>query len=134
MMILCVVTWDDILANKQAWNVLVWFGTLVALASGLAQVGFVKWLAQSIGAHMTGYSPLMAMVVLTLVFFFIHYMFASITAHVTAVLPMMLAVGPVYYGSGYIPSADYWRMGAIFGAIYIGAYLLINVPWLSAIY
>lgn len=167
MVILRVVTWDDILANKQAWNVLVWFATLVALASGLAQVGFVKWLAQSIGAHMTGFSPLMAMVVLTLLFFFIHYMFASITAHVTAVLPVMLAVGsaipgidmaqfavmlcgtlgimgiltpyatgpsPVYYGSGYIPSADYWRMGAIFGAIYIGAYLLITVPWLSAIY
>jgi len=167
MVILGVVTWDDILANKQAWNVLLWFGTLVALASGLAQVGFVKWLAQSIGAHMTGFSPLMAMVVLTLVFFFVHYMFASITAHVTAMLPVMLAVGsavpgidmaqyammlcgtlgimgiltpyatgpsPVYYGSGYIPSADYWRMGAIFGAIYIGAYLLINVPWLSAIY
>jgi L-tartrate/succinate antiporter len=167
MVILGVVTWDDILANKQAWNVLVWFATLVALASGLAQVGFVKWLAQSIGAHLTGFSPLMAMVVLTLLFFFIHYMFASITAHVTAVLPVMLAVGsaipgidmaqfammlcgtlgimgiltpyatgpsPVYYGSGYIPSADFWRMGAIFGVIYIGAYLLINVPWLSAIY
>jgi L-tartrate/succinate antiporter len=167
MVILRVVTWDDILANKQAWNVLVWFGTLVALASGLAQVGFVKWLAQAIGGHMTGFSPLMAMVVLTLVFFFLHYMFASITAHVTAVLPVMLAVGsaipginmaqfammlcgtlgimgiltpyatgpsPVYYGSGYLPAKDYWRLGAIFGVIFIGAYLLIGVPWFAMIY
>ena len=167
MVILGVVTWDDILANKQAWNTLVWFGTLVALASGLAQVGFVKWLAESIGGHMTGFSPLTAMVVLTLVFFFIHYMFASITAHVTAVLPVMLAVGsaipginmpqfammlvgtlgimgiltpyatgpsPVYYGSGYLPAKDYWRLGAIFGVIFIGAYLLIGVPWFAMIY
>jgi L-tartrate/succinate antiporter len=167
MVILRVVTWDDILANKQAWNVLVWFGTLVALASGLAQVGFVKWLAQAIGGHMTGFSPLMAMVVLTLVFFFLHYMFASITAHVTAVLPVMLAVGsaipginmaqfammlcgtlgimgiltpyatgpsPVYYGSGYLPAKDYWRLGATFGVIFIGAYLLIGVPWFAMIY
>lgn len=167
MVILGVVTWDDILANKQAWNTLVWFGTLVTLASGLAQVGFVAWLAQTIGAKMVGVSPLMAMVVLTLVFFFIHYMFASVTAHVTAVLPVMLAVGsaipginmaqfammlcgtlgimgiltpfatgpsPVYYGSGYLPAKDYWRLGAIFGVIFIGAYLLVGVPWFAAIY
>ena len=167
MVILRVVTWDDILANKQAWNVLVWFGTLVALASGLAQVGFVKWLAQAIGGHMTGFSPLTAMVVLTLVFFFLHYMFASITAHVTALLPVMLAVGsaipginmaqfammlcgtlgimgiltpyatgpsPVYYGSGYLPAKDYWRLGATFGVIFIGAYLLIGVPWFAMLY
>lgn len=162
LVIFRVVTWEDILANKQAWNVLVWFGTLVALAAGLAQVGFVKWLAQTIGAHMTGLSPLGAMIVLTLVFFFLHYMFASITAHVTALLPVMLAVGsaipginmtnfamllcgtlgimgiltpyatgpsPVYYGSGYLPSGDYWRLGAIFGVIYIVAYLVIGLAW-----
>ncbi len=167
MVILRVVSWDEILANKQAWNTLVWFGTLVTLASGLSQVGFVKWVAQVIGGHMTGLSPLTAMVVLTLLFYFIHYMFASVTAHVTAVLPVMLAVGsavpgidlpqfammlcgtlgimgiltpyatgpsPVYYGSGYLPSKDYWKMGAIFGVIYIVAYLLIGVPWFAMLY
>jgi len=167
MVFLRVVTWDDILANKQAWNTLIWFGTLVTLASGLSQVGFVKWFAQVIGGYMTGLSPRMAMILLTLLFFFIHYLFASVTAHVTAVLPVMLAVGsaipgidmpqfammlcgtlgimgiqtpyaagpsPVYYGSGYLPSADYWRMGAIFGVIFIGAYLLICVPWFAFLY
>jgi L-tartrate/succinate antiporter len=167
MVILRVVSWDDILANKQAWNTLVWFGTLVTLASGLSQVGFVKWFAQSIGHHFEGLSPSMAMIFLTLLFYLIHYMFASVTAHVTAVLPVMLAVGsaipgmnmpqyammlcgtlgimgiltpyatgpsPVYYGSGYLPSKDYWRMGAIFGVIYIAAYLLIGVPWFAMLY
>jgi L-tartrate/succinate antiporter len=167
MVILRVVSWDDILANKQAWNTLVWFGTLVTLASGLSQVGFVKWFAESIGKHFVGLSPTMAMILLTLLFYFIHYMFASVTAHVTAVLPVMLAVGsaipgidmpqfammlcgtlgimgiltpyatgpsPVYYGSGYLPSKDYWRMGAIFGVIYIAAYLLIGVPWFAMLY
>jgi L-tartrate/succinate antiporter len=107
------------------------------------------------------------MLLLTLLFYFIHYMFASVTAHTIAVLPVMLAVGsavpginmpqfammlcgtlgimgiltpygtgpsPIYYGSGYLPSADYWRMGAIFGAIYIVAYLLIAVPWFAMLY
>ena len=146
-----VVSWDDVVSNKPAWNTLVWFATLVALADGLNKVGFVKWFADSVGAQMAGYSPTAAMIVLVAVFFFTHYMFASITAHVTAMLPVMLAVGmgipgidvrtfalllaltlglmgiltpyatgpsPVYYGSGYIPSKDFWRLGAVFGVIY----------------
>ena len=92
------VTWDDILANKQAWNVLVWFATLVALADGLNKVGFVTWFAKSMAALLTGMSPIVVMVVLVVIFFIIHYMFASLTAHATAILPVMLAVGAAIPG------------------------------------
>lgn len=158
-----VVSWDDILANKAAWNTLVWFATLVALADGLNKVGFVKWFADSIGSSVAGLSPTVAMVALVAVFFFTHYLFASVTAHVTAMLPVMLAVGmgipgmdmrafslmlmltlgimgvltpyatgpsPVYYGSGYIPSKDYWRLGAIFGAIFFAVFLAVALVWI----
>jgi L-tartrate/succinate antiporter len=164
MVIFGVVSWDDILSNKQAWNTLAWFATLVALADGLNRVGFVKWFAEAIAAHMSGYTPTMVMIVLVAVFFFTHYMFASITAHVTALLPVMLAVGakipgmpmqtfalmlgmtlgimgiltpyatgpsPVYYGSGYLPTKDFWWLGAVFGVIFIVALLAIGVPWLG---
>lgn len=163
MVLLKVVSWDDILSNKSAWNTLVWFATLVALADGLNKVGFVRWFADTVGAQMAGFSPTIAMLVLVAVFFFAHYLFASVTAHVTAMLPVMLAVGmgipgldlrtftlllvlslgimgiltpyatgpsPVYYGSGYIPAKDYWRLGAIFGVIFFVALLVIGVPWL----
>ena len=36
---------------------------------------------------------------------------------------------PVYYGSGYLPSADYWRLGAIFGLIFFVVFMLTSVPW-----
>ena len=65
----------------------------MALADGLAKVGFIKWFAESVGVHLGGMSPLMAIIVLLLVNFFVHYLFASVTAHVTAVLPVLLAVG-----------------------------------------
>jgi len=166
MVVLRVVSWDDILANKAAWNTLVWFATLVALAGGLNKVGFVKWFADTVGAQMAGFSPMMAMLLLVAVFYFTHYLFASITAHVTAMLPVMLAVGmgvpgmdmrmfalllvmtlgimgiltpyatgpsPVYYGSGYIPAKDYWRLGAIFGVLFFVALIVIAVPWLAMI-
>ncbi len=166
MLMLKVVTWDDITANKPAWNTLAWFATLVALADGLNRVGFVKWFADYVASHMAGFSPTAALVVLVLVFFFSHYLFASVTAHVTAMLPVMLAVGstipgldmkmyalslcltlgimgiitpfatgpsPVYYGSGYLPSSDYWKFGAIFGVIFIAAFVLIGLPWMGMI-
>jgi L-tartrate/succinate antiporter len=166
MLVTGVVTWDDMVKNSSAWNTLAWFATLVALADGLNRVGFVKWFADLVAAHMTGFSPFTAMVVLVLVFYFTHYLFASITAHVTALLPVMLAVGstipgidmplfalllcltlgimgiltpyatgpsPVYYGSGYLPSKDYWRLGAIFGVLFIVVLLVVGLPWLAVI-
>jgi L-tartrate/succinate antiporter len=166
MLVTKVVTWEDITANKAAWNTLAWFATLVALADGLNRVGFVKWFADGVAASMVGYPPFAAMVVLVLVFYFTHYLFASITAHVTALLPVMLAVGttvpgldmaqfslllcltlgimgmltpyatgpsPVYYGSGYLPSKDYWILGGVFGVLFIAAFLLIGLPWMAMI-
>jgi L-tartrate/succinate antiporter len=88
-----VLTWDDMTANKAAWNTLAWFATLVALAEGLNRVGFVKWFAQVISGYVGGFSPMLAMVVLVAIFFVLHFLFASITAHVTALLPVMLTVG-----------------------------------------
>jgi L-tartrate/succinate antiporter len=37
---------------------------------------------------------------------------------------------PVYFGSGYLPAADYWRLGAIFGVVYIAVFLVLAVPFL----
>jgi len=166
MLLLKVVTWDDITSNKAAWNTLAWFATLVALADGLSRVGFVKWFAESMSAHLSGVSPTVAIIALLVLNFFGHYLFASITAHVTAMIPVLLAVGstipdvnmhtlalalclqlgimgvltpyatgpsPVYYGSGFLPSADYWRLGAIFGVIFFAAFMIIGLPWMLAI-
>jgi L-tartrate/succinate antiporter len=93
MVITGVVKWDDIVSNKSAWNVLVWFATLVTLAGGLSTVGFITWFAQSAAGAMTGMSAIVVMVLLVALFFVIHYMFASVTAHVTAILPVFLAAG-----------------------------------------
>ena len=161
-----VVKWDDVLANKQAWNTLMWFATLVALAGGLAQVGLVAWFAGKVGGLVAGVSPTTALVALVVIFYLAHYAFASVTAHVTALLPVMLTVGaavpgmdmkaltlclcltlgimgvltpyatgpsPVYYGSGYIPSGDYWWLGAIFGLLFLVAMVVVGIPWVLMI-
>ncbi len=99
------VTWDDLLANRPAWNTLIWFGTLVALASGLAQVGMVKWLAGLLGAHLAHVSMAWALVALVVAFFLLHYLFASLTAHTTALLPTMLAVAAAVPGMNVTAAA-----------------------------
>ncbi|GAB6126168.1 anion permease [Humidesulfovibrio idahonensis] len=91
MAITRVVSWEDVLGYKQAWNVLAWFATLVTLADGLRKTGFLEWFAKTASTYLQGYSPTATLVGLVLVFFVSHYMFASVTAHVAALLPVMLA-------------------------------------------
>jgi anion transporter len=93
MLVTRVIDWDDVLASKGAWNVLVWFATLVALADGLNRVGFVSWVARGLAARLAGVPPLAAMAFLVAFYFLVHYMFASLTAHAAAVLPVVLATG-----------------------------------------
>lgn len=93
MLVTRIVTWEDILGNRTAWNILVWFATLVTLADGLNRVGFIGWFAKLASAPLKGLDPILAMALLVALFFFIHYLFASLTAHTTAVLPVVLAVG-----------------------------------------
>lgn len=98
MLLLRIVTWQDIVANKDAWNVLVLLATLFGLADGLNKVGFVAWLAKGSAAVLTGYPPTVVMAALLAMFFVAHYMFASITAHVAAMLPVVLAAGAAVPG------------------------------------
>jgi L-tartrate/succinate antiporter len=92
MVLLRIVSWDDVLANKQAWNVLVWFATLVTLAGGLAQVKFVDWLGRALAPRFHGVPVVAGIVLVTGTYFFLHYLFASTTAHCTALFPVFLTV------------------------------------------
>lgn len=162
-----VLDWSDITGNKPAWNTFVWFATLVALASGLSQVGFIAWLGKEGGALLGHLDPTLATIALLVAFYLLHYLFASTTAHTTALLPAMLAIGssipglnmtvfvlllvtslgvmgiitpygtgpsPIYYGSGYLPTADYWRLGTIFGMLFLVLMIVIGYPWMAMMF
>ena len=90
MVLLRVVSWEDIVGNTSAWNVLVWFATLVTLAGGLVQTKFVDWVAQSLTPMLSGRGAVTAMVLLAGAYFFLHYLFGSLTAHTSALLPVFL--------------------------------------------
>lgn len=98
MILTGIINWNDLLNHKQAWNVLVWFGTLVTLADGLRLVGFIKWFATITAGMMKGVPIIWMVVLFVAIFFLVHYMFASLTAHTTALLPVFLATAMVVPG------------------------------------
>jgi L-tartrate/succinate antiporter len=48
--------------------------------------------------------------------------------------PFADAASPIYANSGYLPSKDYWRLGAIFGGVFLIVFLAIGVPWASLLW
>ena len=92
MILLNVITWDDVISNKIAFNVLIWFASLVAMASGLKKVGVLEWIGSSAEVHLATMSPTMLIISMLLLFFLLHYFFASTTAHTTALMPIFMAI------------------------------------------
>jgi len=45
--------------------------------------------------------------------------------------PYASGPSPIYYGSGYLPARDYWRLGTIFGAIFLTVYFALGWPWMA---
>lgn len=94
LMLTCgLLSWNDILRNREAWKALVPLATPVTLAGGLSRTGFIIWFAEGVSGAKKSLPPIATMIVLITVYFFSHYLFASITAHVTAMMPIMIEIG-----------------------------------------
>ncbi len=105
MILTRLLDWSDVLADKDAWKVLVWFGTLLTLADGLNKVGFLKWFAAGIACACAGIPVTVTLFIFVAIFFASHYMFASLTAHAMALLPAFLAAGAAMPGMPIRPLA-----------------------------
>jgi len=90
-----VLTWDDVLKEKSAWDTVTWFAALVMMATYLNKLGLIAWfsavLEDSI-AHL-GLGWVGASTLLLLAYMYAHYMFASTTAHITAMFGAFYAAG-----------------------------------------
>jgi DASS family divalent anion:Na+ symporter len=87
-----VLTWQDLLEEKGAWDTLVWFSALVMMATFLNKLGLIPWFSKEVGGVLAGTYWVTAFLILTLVYFYSHYFFASQTAHISAMYAAFLAV------------------------------------------
>ena len=93
VLIVCrVLDWEDILGERGAWDVFIWYGGLVRMAEALGETGITKRFAESAASFTVGWKWWSALALLLLVYFYAHYGFASITAHATAMYTPFLVV------------------------------------------
>ncbi|MGH9883317.1 MAG: DASS family sodium-coupled anion symporter, partial [Pyrinomonadaceae bacterium] len=134
-----VLTWDDVISEREAWGVFIWYGGLVKMASALGETGIIKRFADMAADLALGWVWWAALAVLLLVYFYAHYGFASITAHATAMYipflvvilaagaPPYLAVLSLAYASNL--SASLTHYGTTPAPIYFGAGYVTQRTW-----
>lgn len=97
----------------------------------LAVYFFSHYMFASITAHVTAMMPItlaiaasnpqIPVVKFALLLSFTHGLMGVLTPYATT-------SGPVYLGSGFITTAEYWRLGAIFGLIFLAALVGLAAP------
>lgn len=102
MLVTKILSWQDVLDEKGAWDTLVWMGTLVGLAGQLAKSGVIDWMSGHISSALVGVSWLATLVILLLIYFYIHYGFASLTAHITALYSTFITIAVAAGAPAYL--------------------------------
>ena len=139
LLITGVLDWEDLVTEKAAWAVFIWYGGLIRMAEALGQTGLTKRFAEAAAGLTTGWTWWLALASLLLIYFYAHYVFASITAHVTAMFvpflivilaagaPPYLAVLSLAYFSNL--SASLTHYGTTPAPIYFGAGYTTQRTW-----
>ncbi len=87
-----VLSWEEAISEKRAWDVFIWYGGLVRLGKAVGEKGLTTRFADWIGDLIPTWHWIGVLVVVLLIYFFSHYAFASITAHILAMYPAFLAL------------------------------------------
>lgn len=134
-----VLNWEDVISERSAWDVFIWYGGLVRMAEALGETGITKRFAEAAASFTIGWQWWLALAVLLLVYFYAHYGFASITAHATAMyipfLVVILAAGTPPYlavlSLAYFSNLDasLTHFGTTPGPIYFGANYVKQSTW-----
>ena len=96
MVLTGIISWDDLLSEKAAFNVFIWFATLVALADGLKRVGVLDFIGKNSESMLSGLDTMALIISLLVLFYVLHYFFASTTAHVTALVPLFMVIATTF--------------------------------------
>ncbi len=134
-----ILTWKDVISERGAWNVFIWYGGLVRMAGALGETGITKRFAETAASFTVGWQWWAALAALLLVYFYAHYGFASITAHATSMytpfLIVILAAGAPPYlavlSLAYFSNLDacLTHFGTTPGPIYFGAGYVKQRAW-----
>jgi DASS family divalent anion:Na+ symporter len=93
VLFLCgVLTWEDAVTEKGAWDVFIWYGGLVQMGTLLNEAHVTDVFAQSLAGSLQLLALPLVFLILLLIYFYAHYGFASITAHMLSMFPAFVGV------------------------------------------
>jgi DASS family divalent anion:Na+ symporter len=87
-----VLTWEDLVNERGAWDVFIWYGGLVQLGRQLKETGLLSLFAQTVTGGFGAWHWLLVFVLTLLIYFYAHYAFASITTHIVSMYPAFVVV------------------------------------------
>jgi DASS family divalent anion:Na+ symporter len=87
-----VLTWDDVLNERGAWDTFIWLSTLVMMATFLNRLGLIPWFTDQVSGLFGNMGWIPAFLGLCLIYFYSHYFFASHTAHISSMYAAFLGV------------------------------------------
>jgi DASS family divalent anion:Na+ symporter len=137
-----VLTWDDLLGEKRAWDALIWFAPLLMMADALTETGVIKFLSGHVFALMQGWSWPVALIALVIAYLYAHYSFASMTAHITALYqgflgaalaagaPPLVASLALAYFSNLDAGITHYGTGS--APVFFGAGYVTQLDWWKA--
>lgn len=142
VILLCgVVTWDELLGDKTAWDALIWFAPLLMMAEQLNEQGVIPLISGHVFSQLHGWPWALALAGLVVAYLYAHYSFASMTAHVTALypsflgaalaagVPPLLAVWPLAFFSNLNAGITHYGTGS--APVYFGAGYVRQSTWWS---
>lgn len=92
LLITRVLDFETSISDKTAWHTFIWFATLVMLSGFLCKMGLIAWARDGLSSNLKLFSPMVSIIILSLVYFYIHYFFASATTHIAVLFPTFLAL------------------------------------------
>jgi DASS family divalent anion:Na+ symporter len=89
-----ILTWNDILSENSAWDIMIWFSIILTISGYLSNLGVMPWIGEGLEGFLckVGYSKQALFLSIIFIYFFIHYFFASVTAHITVLYAIFVCL------------------------------------------
>lgn len=151
-----VISVKDMVNTKFAWNLLVWLSLIILMSEKLTKMKFFNWFSESLGTFLHGINPILVLMILCIIYFYLHYLFPSIITQISALYtgflsvaisagapPLLSALLLAYYGVIDLSSSPYSQGTAAFlsGTGYVSPKdwwrlsaivgVLLNILWLG---
>jgi len=134
-----VLQWEDIITEKNAWNTFIWMAVLIMLSDQLSKLGVTSWFGRMMQHNISNMSWQMVFVLVSLFYFYAHYLFASMTAHISALYGTFLVVAinagappmfiALFMGVGSSLSAGLTHYGTGTAPVYFGTNYVTTSEW-----